>query len=492
MTEEHPDCEGEQTQPDVKERIRSSSPMTNRRKFMGLVGAGAAIGMIRSGSTAAAARHKESFSDEEGEGELGSFSVQHTSYQLDSHIYGGLTEPEVDTDRSHIGFVFIHPEHDFTRGWRNQVAERHGYHALGVNAHSRIRGMFTVSELLPDLGMAVRFLRDMDEIEHVILGGHSGGAHLSSLYQNVAENGVETGQGDEKIVPLPDYLHDEDLPPADGLILIDGHTGYAAKGLTDLGPQIVDEEDGRIRNPELDMLNPENGFNEPPEPSNYSDEFLERFFQGQADRMNRLIERNLGRYEQMQESSARYPDDEEFMFLDNRSRVFRPDPSILAHTRWRHKVLHAADSEVGEGVNVEQVDSIRGVDTPDYTPPFTWTGRETEPSTVRTWLGLRAIRPTEDYKLTADSIEGIDWNSANAQTPGNLKDISVPLLITQTTGHRFVVHGELFYNHAGMNDKTLLYIEGGDHSFNPLDAKYGDTRRAVINAWNQWTEKRFV
>lgn len=141
---------------------------------------------------------------------------------------------------------------------------------------------------------------------------------------------------------------------------------------------------------------------------------------------------------------------------------------------------------------VRRVHSVREVKAPDYDPPMTYLGSEVEPTTVRRFLSTRAVRPTDDYRLTASSIEGIDWHSSNATTPGNLEPLSAPLLIVQMTGHYFVVQGEVFWNHAGSADVTLKYVHGADHYGNPIGPQYGDTRAALVDAIDRWATDRYA
>lgn len=404
-------------------------------------------------------------------------------------------------DRSRVAFVNVHPWIDSTDHWMNAGLARHGYRVLAADQPSTWMGVPAVSgggvhlhDTLPTVGRAVTEAHSRPEVEATVLLGHSAGAQLVGLYQNVAENGVGVGQGSEKLLPLPDSLRDDPLPPADGVFIMDGHLGDGAKGLTDLGPQIVDPADPQRRDPDLDMLDTANGYvPDPGEPSSYTDAFLDRFFRAQADRMRTLLEENLETLEAVRSGAARFPDDEGFLFLDARSRVWRPDPSILAHTRGEWTLVRAGDENGAEPrETVQQVHSVREAKEPDYEPPMRYAGAEVEPTTVRRFLSTRAVRPTDDYRLTASSIEGIDWQSSNATTPGNLETVSAPLLILQMTGHYFVVQGEVFRSHAGGSDATLKYVHGADHYGNPIDPQYGDTRAALVDAVDRWTVDRYV
>jgi hypothetical protein len=431
-----------------------------------------------------------------------SVSAIETSYvHLDEHVHGLLYEPASPTDRDHVLVVIMHAYADNVEHFATELASD-GYRVLGTDAHaSRAgteRGQFHLHDTVSDLGAAHRYARDRTDADVVVQLAHSAGPQLAALYQNVAENGVSVGQGDEKIYPLPDYLGSERLPPADGLILLDPHLGDAPKGLTDLGPQIVDEDAPRERRQAVDMLDQANGYDpEAGAPSSYGQAFLERFFDAQRARHDRLVERNLDDLRELEAGTGRFPDDDQFLLIDVGSRVYRPDPSILHRTREEWPVLHAADSSDSSRVETyERVESVRPPLANDYEPPVPFEKGAayavTIPTTVRKFLSTRAIRATDDYRLTEDSVEGIVWNSSNAQVPGNLQTVSAPVYLLAMTGHYFVVAAETMWEHAASTDRTLQYVHGADHMGQPLTAEYGDTRTVVYDALSDWLAERFV
>lgn len=481
MTENNPDSGSQPPaqHAERREQTKSTNGWADRRAFMKASGVLGIAAASQAGIGAVAADENNPSDDSSGD-----YNVSRTFVDFGSDVHGLLHEPTEESDRSHVAFVFIHPDSDYTTDWKNEIS-RWGYRSLGMDSSPDKKGGYHLHDLLPELGAGVSYLRDHSKVDQVIIGGHSGGAHFSALYQNVAENGVEIGQDDEKIYPLPDYLRKEEMPPADGLIIIDGHLGYGPKALIDLGAQIANNNpNARIES--IDMYNPENGFN-PDGASSYSDEFLSRWFAEQADRMEEMRALNQDRQRRINTGQGDYPDDEPFDVVDIKSRVYKTDPRLLSHTQDEWPLLRAT----GDTVTGEQVPSVRGPKDTDSEPPLRYLGDEVMPMTVKRFLSTHAIRATDDYKITEDSIEGIDYSSTNATTDGNLETVSVPLLVVGATGHYFVVQSEIHMNRAGSSDKTLLYIEGADHGFEPIDPKYGDTQEVMYQTMDRWALQRF-
>lgn len=486
-------CRKSEQTTDDSSSPNDQSPLTsstNRRTFMKTTGVlGVAAGLSQVGIGSVAADHS------------GTYDVDLSFVRLDSHVFGGYHEPETETERSNIAFVDMHPSVDTTQPWRAQMADLYGYRYLGLDSHftRRHSGQLVndhIHRLMPDVARGVEFLREDDNVDTVILVGHSGGGQVMALYQNIAENGVEdAGQGDEQIYPLPDFP-DEDFPEADGLVISDAHTGYAGKGMLDLDPAIRNPRNPEARNQRLDFLNPRNGYNpDPDEPADYSDRFLNRFYPAQADRMDSLIEDNQNMLEKIESGRSRFEGDEPFLLLNANSSIYLADPTILSKTQYEWPLYHGIDSEFSEEEKTEEVIQSRRDHTifPTYfKPPMEYDQWEVETISTRVFLSSRALKTTKDYQMTEDSIEGVEWESSSAQTPGNLKNIEdTPLLVLGATGFYFVTQSELHYKMAGSNDKTLKFFEGASHSFTAIDDKFGDVQSVLFEEWDNWVSERF-
>src|SRR5262249_6513449 len=89
-------------------------------------------------------------------------------------------------------------------------------------------------------------------------------------------------------------LHQTELPPADGLVLLAAHLGEGRFLLDRLDPSVVDESDPVAIDPHLDMYDPRNGYRPMQEgPSSYAAEVLTEFRAGQRARCRRLDARAL-------------------------------------------------------------------------------------------------------------------------------------------------------------------------------------------------------
>lgn len=139
-----------------------------------------------------------------------------------------------------------------------------------------------MEKVVADLGAWVRFARESLGYDKVVLGGWSGGASLSLLYQAEAQDPqiTATPAGD------PYDLTAAGLIAADGLIVIAAHRGRGNTLAEWIDPSVTDEADPDNREVELDLYAPGNP-NQPP----YSAGFLETYRAAQLDRVRRITAR---------------------------------------------------------------------------------------------------------------------------------------------------------------------------------------------------------
>lgn len=120
----------------------------------------------------------------------------------------------------------MHAEADYLSFVTCAQLQERGYTVLcAQNGVSKLAGETDVDfePMMTAVSAGVSYLRDdlSDEIDTVVLFGHSGGGALMAAYQNIAENGLSACNGSEKIYPCSDAL--ADLAAADGVILADAN-----------------------------------------------------------------------------------------------------------------------------------------------------------------------------------------------------------------------------------------------------------------------------
>ncbi len=136
-----------------------------------------------------------------------------------------------------------------------------------------------MEKVVVDLGECIRDAKERLGYKTVILGGWSGGGSLALFYQRQAERPTVT------CTPAGDApnLQEENLIPADGMLLLAAHVSRALTLTEWMDASILDETNPDIRDPELDLYNPRNP-NQPP----YSLEFQERYHAAQIARNQRI------------------------------------------------------------------------------------------------------------------------------------------------------------------------------------------------------------
>lgn len=83
-------------------------------------------------------------------------------------------------------------------------------------------------------------------------------------------------------------LADAEMPLADLMVLMAPHPGQGELLLRLIDPSVADESDPRSVDPALDPYSEANGFAPAPQPSSYSEEFLERYRAAQRARVERI------------------------------------------------------------------------------------------------------------------------------------------------------------------------------------------------------------
>jgi acetyl esterase/lipase len=178
-----------------------------------------------------------------------------------------------------VAMIATHYQIDFSEHYLADYMATRGIGFLGWN--TRYRGFesnFRLDHALVDVGVGVRWLREVANVETVVLLGNSGGGSLMAAYQSQAV--------DPNVTPL------EGMRPAAGvteLLAADGYVATAAHpGRPDvltawMDAAVVDENDPVATDPDLDLFNQRNG---PP----YSPEFVSRYRSAQVARNHSITD----------------------------------------------------------------------------------------------------------------------------------------------------------------------------------------------------------
>jgi len=398
-------------------------------------------------------------------------------------VQGMLFEPVEPGEKSQIAVIVMHSDGDHLAPQAAVELAKRGYRALGAAVSERDNPL---DEKLLDVKACSDYLRQLPGVRKVITLGHSGGATLMSAYQNAAENGVQAFQGSEKLIRCSDL---GELPPADGVMLLDSNYGNGVMTLLSLDPAVRCEDSGKNLDPELDLFNPANGYD--PKGSTYSAEFIRKYQQAQGARNNRLIEAALERLHALESGNGKYADDEPFLVPAGaqnafNNKLFPQDIRLLSRTQKAWPLLHADGS-----ITTQIIPCVRRAkNDKSFTGSYRLGAIK---STVRTYLNSSAVRTTADFGYNEDSLYGIDWLSSYSCTPGNMQGVSAPtLLMGMTGGYEFLAAEIIHENTPKITDKTIAFVEGATHTFGvardceAYPGQFGDTVKTIFDYVDQW------
>ena len=167
-----------------------------------------------------------------------------------------------------------HPRADFAQHYTIPYWVEAGFAACALNTRYLNNDTMMLHEnLLLDLAAAIRFLREEEGFERVVMLGNSGGGSLFAYYDAQARAphgqrvGAPPGGG-------PPDLNRFELPPADGLILLAAHPGQGMVLMGSIDAAVTDENNPFANDPELDMYDERNGYRTPPAHSRYAPQWL--------------------------------------------------------------------------------------------------------------------------------------------------------------------------------------------------------------------------
>ncbi|OSC38650.1 alpha/beta hydrolase [Mycobacterium decipiens] len=178
-----------------------------------------------------------------------------------------------------VALIATHYQIDFSEHYLADYLAIRGIGFLGWN--TRFRGFessFLLDHALVDIGVGVRWLREVQDVERVVLLGNSGGGSLMAAYQAQAV--------DPHLTPLEGMRPAAgltELPAADGYVATAAHPGRPDVLTSWMDAAVIDENDPVATDPDLDLFNESNG---PP----YPPEFISRYRSAQVKRNHAITD----------------------------------------------------------------------------------------------------------------------------------------------------------------------------------------------------------
>jgi pimeloyl-ACP methyl ester carboxylesterase len=326
-----------------------------------------------------------------------------------------------------VAMVATHYQIDFSEHYLADYMATRGIGFLGWN--TRFRGFesrFLLDHALVDIGVGVRWLRETQGVETVVLLGNSGGGSLMAAYQSQAvDPNVTPLEGMRPAAGLTELI------PGDGYVATAAHPGRPDVLTSWMDAAVVDENDPVATDADLDLFDERNG---PP----YSPEFVARYRRAQTARNHAITdwaERELKRVR------AAGFSDRPFTVMRTWADPRMVDPSIEP-TKRPPNLCYA-------GVPAKANRSAQGI---------------AAACTLRNWLGMWSLR------------------SAQTRAEPHLARISCPALVINAEADTGVFPSDArrIYAALASTDKAQASIDS-DHYFTTPGAR--DEQADTIAGW---------
>jgi pimeloyl-ACP methyl ester carboxylesterase len=371
--------------------------------------------------------------------------------------------------------LMAHPRADFAHHYTIPYWVEAGFGACALNTRYLNNDTMMLHEnLILDLAAAIRFLREEEGFERIVMLGNSGGGSLFAYYDAQAR----APKGERVAAPpgggLPD-LNRFELPAADGLILLAAHPGQGMVLMGSIDAAVADEHDPFASDPELDMYDERNGYRTPPQPSRYVPQWLERYRAAQRARVARLdaIARSHLAEAERARAISKTPDFAAAPATDRaliQRRVMRPQIMVIYRTQANPNYLDLT-LDPSERV-VGSIFSPR----PDL---FNYHA-----------FGLARVATPEAWLSTWSGL------SSRANLIRNLPAVKVPTLVVGAMADQdiFVTDAQAQLAASGATDKQLEFIEGADHFMRSGGSRVdlGDPRPRLMKLMSGWVRERFA
>jgi pimeloyl-ACP methyl ester carboxylesterase len=371
--------------------------------------------------------------------------------------------------------LMAHPRADFAHHYTIPYWVEAGFGACALNTRYLNNDTMMLHEnLILDLAAAIRFLREEEGFEWIVMLGNSGGGSLFAYYDAQAR----APKGERVAAPPgggPPDLNRFELPSADGLILLAAHPGQGMVLMGSIDAAVADEHDPFASDPELDMYDERNGYRTPPELSRYPPRWLERYRAAQRARVARLdaiARSHLAAADQARAASKR-PDFAAAPAADRalmQRRAMRPQIMVIYRTQanpnYLDLTLDPSQRSVGSIFSPRpDLFNYHAFGLAHVATPEAW---------LSTWSGL----------------------SSRAHLILNLPTVTFPTLVVGAMADQdiFVADAHAELAASGAADKQLEFIEGADHFMRAggSRADLGDPRPRLMKLLSGWVRERFA
>ncbi|MFP5440536.1 MAG: alpha/beta hydrolase family protein [Gammaproteobacteria bacterium] len=346
-----------------------------------------------------------------------------------------------------IGVLVTHPRVDFQRHYCVPPFLAAGCAVLGLNGRCFNNDAIAIHEqLILDVNAGVKFLRDQG-CEKVVLFGNSGGGSLSALFQAQAQ--LPKGQRlAQSPCGAPTKLNDVEMYPADAFIAVSAHKGQGLILTECIDPSVIDEADPLAVDASLDMYDTANGFRAPPQPAQYSPEFVARYRAAQLSRVKRLDDIARGYIADARQHEKQY------------EAMKGSDDFMARHRVGRRAALQRVMVIYRTMANLNYMD-------PSLDPSGRSQGSllSDRPDLMNMqFMGFARVLTPEAWLSTWSGL------SSNASMLKNLPALTdIPVLMVNASRDREIypkVDAEAMWNAVAAKDKTFWQFDG-EHYFEP-------------------------
>jgi pimeloyl-ACP methyl ester carboxylesterase len=386
---------------------------------------------------------------------------------------GILYQPAQGKPRTAV--IMAHPRADFAQHYSIPFWVEAGFAAFAQNTRYLNNDSLMIHEnLLLDLAAGIRFLREEQGFEHIVMIGNSGGGSLFSYYDAEAR---KTNGSRVKSPPGggPPDLYKFELPTADGLILLAAHPGQGRVLMSCLDAAVVDENDPFASDPALDMYDERNGYRAPPAQSHYDREWIAGYRVAQRARAARIDAIALRHVEESATARAAT----KAGGFDAAPAAYR---AYLQRRTMAPRIMVVYRTQANPAYLDLTIDPSERVVGSIFSPrPDLFNYNP---------IGLAHVVTPEAWLST--------WSgpSSYANLERNLPRVTVPTLVVGAMADQdiFIADVRAEYELSGAADKRIEFIEGADHFMRAggTRANLGEPRPRLMEVLTGWTRERFA